>query len=356
MTTPALPPGLQRSLTAPPVPKAAVPPPLPGSSVEQALLRVRAVRDALRRRFIGRDEAIDAIIYGAVADQPILFVGPPGTAKSKLITCFCELLGIHSGEAPAAQGTIFQYLLSEFTVPEELFGYPDLRRFEAEGVYARQDQEMIQNATVVFLDEVFNASSALLNAMLALLNERCFYDRGRRRPARYRIFLGATQLPPSESELLALYDRFTLRIATDRVGDEQQRELLRLGLGHRLQPVAPLAAISDFDILGRAVQERVHKLHAQLSQESSAHGSDDGVVRFLRLVRHLRSIGVPISDRKIVNLCTVLLARSVVEAADPFALEGLWLLRFALHDPADAAILSLLERAVQSCGASGSGP
>lgn len=337
-----------RERTAPPQ----VSPPPSTAVVERARGQILAVRDALRARFVGRDEAIDAILYGAVADQPILFVGPPGTAKSKLISTFCELIGLRSGERPDEKGRFFQYQLSEFTVPEELFGYPDLRRFDREGVYARQDQEMIQNAMVVFLDEVFNASSALLNSMLALLNERCFYDRGQRRPASYRIFLGATQLPPTSSELAAIYDRFTLRIATDRVGDERQRDLLRLGLHHRLGTVAPLATLGDFDVLGRVVRERIQALHDQLAQD----GACEGPLRFLRLVRHLRSIGVPISDRKIVHLCTVLIARSVVEQAEPFSVEGLWLLRFALHDPADEAILSLLERGVQASSGSGLSP
>lgn len=322
--------------------------------VKQARARLGEVRQALRARFVGRQDAIDAVLYGAIADQPILFVGPPGTAKSQLIISFCELLNIRSDSGSGSQGLFFQYMLSEFTVPEELFGYPDLRRFEKEGIYARQDQEMVQNATVVFLDEVFNASSALLNSMLSLLNERCFFDRGQRRPARYRIFLGATQQPPSSGELTALYDRFTLRIATDRVDEEQQRDLLRLGLGHRLQRSGAQSSLADLDVLGHAVRTRITELHNQLA---SPRLPAEGAQRYLYLIRHLRSIGVPISDRKLVQLCTVLLARSVMEAdPDPFSPEGLWLLRFALHDPADEAVLSLLERAVRNSDVGGAAP
>lgn len=320
-------------------------------SIEGARERLHTVRRVLREQFVGRDDAIDTIVYGAVADLPILFIGPPGTAKSKLINSFCELLGL-SGHAPdGGKSDIFQYLLSEFTVPEELFGYPDLRRFESEGIYARADQDMVQNATVVFLDEVFNASSALLNSMLSLLNERCYYDRGRRRPARYRIFLGATQEPPQREELAALYDRFTLRVPTQCAEEEDQAALLRLGIAHRLRKVEPISSMSDISALGLEVQARQLALYKQLSD---ARTTPPGALRFLRLIRHLRSIGVPISDRKIIQLCTACLARAVVEAdPDPFSTAGLLILRFALHDPADEAVLSLLDRAILNEGGGG---
>ena len=96
-------------------------------------------------------------------------------------------------------------------------------------------------APIMFLDEVFNGSSAILNSLLSLLNERCFFDRGRRVGARYQIFLGATQHPPAREELVALYDRFTVRIPTDWVDERQQRAMLLHGLGHRLSSVEPTA-------------------------------------------------------------------------------------------------------------------
>ncbi len=311
------------------------------SNVEFARARLQRLRDVMRAHFVARDEAIDALLYGVLAHQPVLFIGRPGSGKTQLLNTFCALLGVNSNQISDAP-RLFHYLLTEFTVPEELFGYPDLKYFTTEGVFRRDDSGMVQNADVVFLDEVFNASSANLNALLSLLQEHCFYDRGRRVEACFRVFVGATQHPPAHEDLVALYDRFTVRIATDWVDDTDQLDMLHRGLGQQDQVPLPVASLDDVNILIQAVQERLSVLYQEL------HGSNTAAIQhYLQLVRHLRSLGVMMSDRKIVNFCAVLAARAVLDGDnDLFSARGLSLLRFALSDPTDGTVLDLLQRAL----------
>ena len=309
------------------------------TATEAARRRIHTIRERLNLRFVERNDASDALICAAIAREPCLFVGAPGSAKSNMISSFCDLLGFGAGPE-ALNAALFQYLLTEFTVPEELFGYPDLKKFESGGEFARDDAHMVQNASIIFLDEVFNASSALLNSMLSLLNERCFYDRGRRRPASYHVFLGATQYPPERRDLMALYDRFTIRVDTNWVAEESQLGMLALSLESAISETS-VAGLSDLETLGLEVDRRTSAIQASIQADDV-----EDVSRYLRVINHLRALNVTISDRRIVKLLRLLVARAVVEDRPVFEPDGLWMLRFALDDPSNESTAELLHRAV----------
>src|SRR4051794_32505665 len=126
----------------------------------------REVIEVMKGRFVGRDEVIDLIALAVVAGEHLFLHGPPGTAKSALIHRF----------ASAVQGRFFEYLLTRFSEPNEVFGPIDLVRLR-EGTVATVTAGMLPEAEFVFLDELFNANSAILNNLLSVLNERV-YRRG----------------------------------------------------------------------------------------------------------------------------------------------------------------------------------
>src|ERR1700745_4271096 len=126
----------------------------------------REVIEPLKNRFVGRDEVIDLIALAVVAGEHLFLYGPPGTAKSALIRQFAQ----------AVRGAYFEYLLTRFSEPNEIFGPIDLVRLR-EGTVATVTTGMLPEAEFVFLDELFNANSAILNNLLTVLNERV-YRRG----------------------------------------------------------------------------------------------------------------------------------------------------------------------------------
>ena len=206
------------------------------------LARLVAVGDHLNARFYQLDEAVEALLLAAMSGEAILLMGPPGTAKSRLIRAFCNLLGLiddaefrlQSAEAGAKNDRYFEYLLTQFTEPSELFGFFDLKKLhEGEGLERIQDG-MMQRAEVVFLDEVFNASSAILNSLLTFMNERKFHDRGMSYKAKLKLLVGATNFPPQDRTLSAIYDRFLFRVRIENVATAQMKtgeltKLLQLG-------------------------------------------------------------------------------------------------------------------------------
>jgi MoxR-like ATPase len=138
-----------------------------------------------------------------------------------LIKTFCELAGV---DREGSVSRYFEYLLTPFTEPGELFGFYDPSKLTNEGRLERiHADSMMQSAHVVFLDEVFKGSSAILNALLSFMSERAFYDRGRRHSVPLQCLFAATNELPDSDELQAIWDRFTLRCRVDNVAAERGR-------------------------------------------------------------------------------------------------------------------------------------
>ena len=131
------------------------------------------VLEPMKRAFVGKDEVIDLLGVSLVARENLFILGPPGTAKSALVQ---EL-------ARRIEGQVFDYLLTRFTEPNEIFGPFDIRRLR-EGDLVTNTEGMLPEATFVFLDELLNANSAILNSLLLVLNERIFRRAGKRKRCR----------------------------------------------------------------------------------------------------------------------------------------------------------------------------
>src|SRR5436309_12876390 len=175
----------------------------------------REVIDVLKARFVGRDEVLDLIALAVVAGEHLFLHGPPGTAKSALIRQF----------AGAVRGRYFEYMLTRFSEPNEIFGPIDLVKLR-DGKVVTVTDGMLPEAEFAFLDELFNANSAILNNLLTVLHER-IYRRGleRHKLPLLSLFSASNHLPEAES-LKALYDRFLLRRHGDKLTCESMPALL----------------------------------------------------------------------------------------------------------------------------------
>jgi hypothetical protein len=180
------------------------------------LARVKKLETELNKRFVAKEEIIRMVIVGSISQQPLLLIGEPGTAKSKIISRFCEGLGMQRVGAEQTEESYFQYQLHGFTEPDEILGVVDLRGLQQEApAFRRLPAGSITEAEVIFLDEVFRSNSAILNSLLSIINERRVYEGGVIRKAKGRLIFGASNTVPTGrqlDELQAFYARFVIRL------------------------------------------------------------------------------------------------------------------------------------------------
>jgi len=155
----------------------------------------------LKRVVIGHEEVVDALVLALIAKEHVVMIGPPGTAKSFLALSLAKLLN----------AKYYTYLMTKFTTFDELVGYVDVLALTKGEL--RRKLSAIVDADIVFLDEIFKASSPILNALLSLMQERVVYDpfTGTAIPARLWSLIGASNEVPDD-DMQAIYDRFAVKM------------------------------------------------------------------------------------------------------------------------------------------------
>jgi MoxR-like ATPase len=261
---------------------------------------LRPLKDA----FVAKDEIIDLMGVCLVGGENLFILGPPGTAKSALV----------QGLSRRLDGRVFDYLLTRFTEPNELFGPFDIRKLR-EGELVTNTEGMLPEASLVFLDELLNANSAILNSLLLVLNERVFRRGRETRRLPTLMVVGASNRLPEDDALRALFDRFLLRVRCDNVGQEQLNEVLTAGWKLDIERQHQIPTVSVDDVL---------------QMQSLLAVVDFSQVRavYLELVHRLRHAGISISDRRAVKLQRLQAASSLLCGRFVVSPTDLWILRY----------------------------
>jgi MoxR-like ATPase len=235
--------------------------------------------ELLERRFLERSELIRLLMLGIMSGENVLLIGPPGTAKSQLARAVSQLFGSEHW---------FEYLLTRFTTPDEIFGPVSLQQLKQDR-YVRKTAGYLPAAQFVFLDEIFKANSAILNALLSILNERVYFNGSEKEEVPLQFLIAASnELPDEDEQLSALYDRFLLRYEV---------EYLKLASSYEKMlalPKEPLPVVfSLYDV------RDIQKAAAQVS-------IPEAIVYFLfRLKQSLEEKEYRLSDRRLHKIANV---------------------------------------------------
>lgn len=271
----------------------------------------------LKRMFVGKDEIIDLMGIALVARENLFLLGPPGTAKSAIVRSMANRL----------DGQVFDYLLTKFTEPNELFGPFDIRRLR-DGELVTNTEGMLPEADFVFLDELLNANSSILNSLLMALNERVFRRGRETRSLPALFFVGASNRLPEDEALGALFDRFLLRVRCDNVVDEHLPAVLQAGWAMQTQavgnyPTASAVGSGDYAMIS---VERLRALQFAVDQVDLGQIA----TTYVEVLRKMRRAGVAISDRRAVKLqrpiaaSALICGRTIANTTDLWILKHIW--------------------------------
>lgn len=283
------------------------------SETPQTTKRLQDVAHVLERTFLGKSETVRLMLIAAIAGEHMVLVGPPGTAKSALVRLFAKLV----------QADYFEYLLTRFTEPNEIFGPIDIQAFR-EGRYERRMEGMLPTSEIVFLDEVFKANSAILNSLLGVLNERTYSVGGKTHRVPLISAFGASNEVPNDEDLMAVFDRFLLRVRSDNLDSYHFHDLLLRGVDHEISKLS-----GNYDELQPILRsEDLHALQSQFSERLQF--SDDFLSTYKGLAFQIRSEGISLSDRRAIKLLKLFAAsamldgRSTADPSDFFILKHIW--------------------------------
>ena len=175
--------------------------------------QIKSLLKALSQGVCEKEHIIAMALLCAIAGESFFLLGPPGTAKS-LVARRLKLA--------FKEGQSFEYLMSRFSTPDEIFGPVSISLLKNEDRYERVVDGFLPTATIVFLDEIWKASPSIQNALLTALNERIFQNGRNTISLPMKLLIAASNELPAEDEgLEALWDRFLVRMVSNCIQNEK---------------------------------------------------------------------------------------------------------------------------------------
>ncbi|WEK69521.1 MAG: AAA family ATPase [Candidatus Chryseobacterium colombiense] len=270
----------------------------------QNIEKLNNVLNYVKNTFVGKNDVVDLLGICLLARENAFLYGPPGTAKSALVRTLAKTV---------KDGKNFEYLLTRFTEPNEIFGPFDIRKLKEGELFTNTDG-MMPEASLIFLDEIFNANSAILNSLLMALNEKIFKRGKETKHLPALMVVGASNVLPEDEALNALFDRFLVRINVDYVSPDLLQQVLLAGRKLETTQDSDIPEILAHEI--KELQTLCKNVDLKPIYEV-----------YLNTIISLRNTGITISDRRAVKMQNLIAASALICGRNEAILSDLWVLK-----------------------------
>jgi MoxR-like ATPase len=249
-----------------------------------------AVENEMQNVLLEREAEIHSAILAIISRRHLFMFGAPGVAKSLLVDELCKHI---------TDSIQFKWLLTKHSVPEEIYGGPDLLTLKDTGIYRRVTTGKLPQAHFAFLDEIFKANSAILNSLLKILNENEFDNPGDDPSVPLITAFAASNELPTSSELNALADRLHLWHYV-----------------HPLQDTSNFVKMLESPVFEPTAFISLHEIYEIQKQVDNIKIGDDVYGALVELAARLREAEIVVSDRRFKQSLAVIRAEAWINGCD----------------------------------------
>lgn len=275
--------------------------------------RIHELLAEINRSIYEKEAEISLAMLAALAGESIILLGPPGVAKSMVARRM---------KVAFAKARSFEYLMSRFSTPDEIFGPVSISQLKSSDAYVRATDGYLPTADVVFLDEIWKAGPAIQNTLLTVINEKLFRNGNKELKLPLKLLVAASNELPAQGEgLEALWDRFVIRIECRNIQQNSNFDAMLLADDNEEQSVDERLQITDEEYadwqkkigmiaIGEDVLEAIHQIRTAI-RAVAISGTDErrdvyvSDRRWKKIVRLLRTSAL-MHDRHKVAIADLL--------------------------------------------------
>lgn len=263
--------------------------------------------------FVERDQLIKLMQLALVTGTNLLMLGPPGTAKSQITYELCSRI---------EDANYFQWMLNKTSDPSEILGSFSVKEMENDK-FMRVTKGKLPEAHIAFMDEVFKSNAPTLNALLTIMNEHIFYNDGQAVPVPLITMIGASNEPPEDDSLAAMYDRFIFRMNVQYISDAANKKRMHANYIDQRAGLLGLANKATITL---------DELVALQEASKTMKVPKDIINQFIRLINDLDRQAIHLSDRRQNECFKVMQGSAVLRGATQVGLDDFKSLIYVLWE------------------------